>query len=90
MYLVLFLCGGTAISMLEAIPIGTALFEAASALGTVGLSMGLTPTLGTASRWILIFLMYLGRVGGLTLIFALADPNAAVPGRLPEADIIVG
>ena len=51
----------------------SALFEAASAIGTVGLSLGVTPELGTVSRIILIFLMYVGRVGGLTMIYAVTS-----------------
>lgn len=58
------------ISGIEDIPLITALFETASAIGTVGLSLGITPELGIISHMILIFLMFFGRVGGLTLIFA--------------------
>ena len=57
-----------------------ALFEAASAISTVGLSLGITPELSGASRLILIFLMYFGRVGGLTMIYAVtAKGTGAVP-----------
>lgn len=79
MYLTLFLLGGAVISRAEALPLGTCLFETASAIGTVGLSLGITPTLGPLSRGILIFLMFFGRAGGLTLIFA------ALAGRKREA-----
>ena len=79
MYLTLFLLGGAVISRAEALPLGTCLFETASAIGTVGLSLGITPTLGQLSRGILIFLMFFGRAGGLTLIFA------ALAGRKREA-----
>ena len=48
----------------------TCLFETASAVGTVGLSLGITPELNLLSRVVLILLMFFGRVGGLTLIFA--------------------
>lgn len=48
------------------------LFESFSAFGTVGLSVGITPTLSTASRIVLILTMYAGRVGPLTLTMALA------------------
>ena len=68
MYLVLFLGGGMIISYIEDVPLISALFETSSAIGTVGLSLGLTPTLGMVSRLILILLMFFGRVGGLTLI----------------------
>ena len=89
LYLLLVFAGGTAICMLEGVPLMPALFEAASAIGTVGLSQGLTPLLGTPSRLILIFLMYLGRVGGLTMMYAM---SAGRPGhfRLPQERVTVG
>jgi trk system potassium uptake protein TrkH len=42
-------------------------FEAISALGTVGLSMGLTAELNAAGKWVIIGLMYVGRLGVVTL-----------------------
>ncbi len=59
MYIVLFLVGGMVISSTEDIPLMTALFETASAIGTVGLSLGITPDLGLVSHIILICLMFL-------------------------------
>lgn len=67
-------------------------FEVVSAFGTVGLTSGITPMLSTASRIILIFVMYVGRVGLLTLVVALAlrsrkdDANI----RYPEERFMVG
>lgn len=58
MYLTLPLAGGLIISRLEEQPILDCLFETASAIGTVGLSLGLTPQLQTASHLILIVLMF--------------------------------
>ena len=76
MYILLFLCGGIAISICENQPLLNCLFEAASAVGTVGLTLGITPDLHIISQSILILLMYLGRVGGLTLIYAMfSDKN---------------
>ena len=90
MYLVLFFFGGLVISMAEGLPMLTCLFETASAVGTVGLSLGITPTLGTISRLILILLMFLGRVGGLTLIFAALSGTRKKAARLPQERITVG
>ena len=67
-----------------------ALFETASALGTVGLTLGVTPGLGGVSRLILIFLMYFGRVGGLTLIYAVLPDSGAAPAQLPQERVTVG
>ena len=90
MYLTLFLAGGFLISCIENLPMGICLFEAASAIGTVGLTLGLTPTLGTLSRIILIILMYLGRVGGLTLVFAAFSINERGMSKFPREKITVG
>ncbi len=90
MYLSLFLFGGIAISCIEQLPILTCLFETASAIGTVGLTLGITSELGTASRLILISLMFLGRVGGLTLIFAAFSDKARYLSKLPKEKITVG
>lgn len=90
MYLVLFFAGGCIISLLENLPLGTCLFETASAVGTVGLTLGITPGLGPVSQVVLIALMYLGRVGGLTVLFAaLADHRGEI-ARYPEERLAVG
>ena len=90
MYLFLFLCGSFLLCGIEAVPLKLCMFETASAIGTVGLSMGLTPTLSSTSRVILIVLMYMGRVGGLTLIFATVAKQRNGSGRMPEEAIPVG
>lgn len=90
MYVTLFLVGGMIISGIEEIPLITALFETASAIGTVGLSLGITPELGTVSRMILICLMFFGRVGGLTLIFAAMTRTGTNPEKYPQEKITVG
>lgn len=89
MYVVSFIAGGIIISEIEDIPIMDSLFETASAIGTVGLSLGITPGLHTASRMILMVLMFLGRVGGLTLIFAALSGSHRV-SKLPQEKITVG
>ena len=90
MYLGLFLAGGMVISAAEGLPLLTCLFESASAVGTVGLSLGITPGLGTASRLVLIALMFFGRVGGLTLIFPPLPANKNTLSKLPLEKITVG
>lgn len=90
MYLVLFLTGGLLISIWEGLPLLACLFETASAVGTVGLSLGITPGLGSASRAVLILLMFCGRVGGLTLIFAALSGARRNVSKLPQEKITVG
>lgn len=69
----------------------TLFFEAISALGTVGLSLGYTPNLSTLGQIIIIFTMFAGRVGALTIVFALAakQQNKALI-RYPESKVSVG
>ena len=90
MYIVLFFSGGLMISVIEDLPVLECLFESASAVGTVGLTLGITQQLGRASRIILIILMFLGRVGGLTLIFAALSGTKKTPSKLPLEKITVG
>lgn len=90
LYLVLFLVGGCIISRVEELPLLTCLFETASAVGTVGLTLGITPQLGQLSRAVLIFLMYIGRVGGLTLIFSAVSAQNDYASRFPKEKLTVG
>lgn len=90
MYIFLFVGGGMIISLIEHISLLTCLFETASAIGTVGLSLGITAQLSTVSRLILILLMFLGRVGGLTLIFAALSPRVSQGLKYPQEKITVG
>ena len=90
MYLALFFGGGVFISVYENLPLSSCLYEAASAVGTVGLSLGTTPHLHTPSQVVLIALMYLGRVGGLTLIYATVSSKKNGNGKLPQERITIG
>ena len=83
LYFTLFFCGGLAISIYEDIPLLDCLYEAASAVGTVGLTLGITPKLHVFSQVVLIILMYLGRIGGLTLIYAVFSGRNRGNARLP-------
>ena len=90
MYLMLFIVSGCIISMIEGIDLLTCLFETASAIGTVGLTLGITSTLGVVSKCILMFLMFFGRVGCLTLIFAALSPNVKNVSKKPMEKVNVG
>ena len=90
MYITLCCTGGLIISVSEGLPMLTCLFETASAVGTVGLSLGITPELNQLSRGVLILLMFFGRVGGLTLIFAALSSAQKKVSKLPKEKITVG
>ncbi len=89
-YLVLFFASGFIISRHEGLPLLTCLFETGSAIGTVGLSLGITGKLSLLSRSILMILMFLGRVGGLTLIYAALPSSDNKNSRMPLEKISVG
>ena len=90
MYLVLFFGGAVFISAYESLPLSACLYETASAVGTVGLTLGITPQLRIPSQMVLILLMYLGRVGGLTLIYAALSSKKAGNAMLPQEKITIG
>ena len=90
LYLGLTFAGAAAISTAEELPLGACLYETASAAGTVGLTLGLTPQLGVLSQSILILLMFFGRVGGLTLIYAAFSGHDLSYARYPKEMITVG
>jgi len=80
------------LSGVENIPFVQALFEVTSAFGTVGLSTGITPELSEISKVILIFTMFLGRVGPLSFAIAIAlKENKKLQNAVyPEGKIMVG
>lgn len=90
MYLFLTFIGAAVISMLENLPLGTCIFETSSAIGTVGLSLGITPSLGFISHLVLVLLMFFGRVGGLTLIYAAINRKNPDVSKRPVEKIVVG
>ena len=83
--------GSFAIAMAEQVPFFTAVYETVSAFATVGLTMSLTPTLSTVSHIILIILMYLGRIGILTIgLGILTTRNTTAKIRYPDANLMIG
>ena len=89
-YFALFFWGGLFISAYENLPLSSCLYETASALGTVGLTLGITPQLHIPSQLILILLMYLGRVGSLTLMYAALSGKKIINTKLPLEKITIG
>ena len=89
-YLVLVFVSACAISFMEGISMRECLFETASAAGTAGITLGITPSLGFFSHLILIALMFFGRTGGLTLMYAAISDRKAEVFRRPVETINVG
>jgi trk system potassium uptake protein TrkH len=75
-----------------AAPFLTYVFEAVSAFNTVGLSMGATADLSGAGRVVTVVLMFIGRVGTLTFVAAMARSPTRIPGRFRYAheDVSIG
>jgi len=66
------------------------LFETTSAFGTVGLSAGITPTLSALGKALIVFTMFAGRIGPLTLILAFSTRASAVKLKYPEENVLIG
>ncbi len=78
------------LAMQPALDIGDVIFECASAIGTVGMTTGITRDLATASRLIIAFLMFCGRVGSVSFALALMEKKAAPPVKNPREKITIG
>lgn len=87
------LIGTTLVTVFEGdVSLGRVLYETTSAVGTVGLSADLTPTLRTASKIVIMVLMYLGRIGPITLALAFGAKKNPIDKvrQLPSRGIMVG
>lgn len=87
---VLFIAGSMALSLMDGLPFLTAVYEVASALGTVGLSMGATPGLSGASSLVIILFMYLGRVGILSFSIAFLTRRSDSKLTYPTVEMLIG
>ncbi len=74
----------------EPFSMSSIVFEAISAMGTVGVTMGITPELSAVSKYIIILLMYAGRIGGLTLMLTLAEKRKQVAVKRPAEQVLIG
>lgn len=90
LYVLIFIISGAVISALEKIPLKEAFFECGSAVGTVGLTLGITPGLSDISHVILMLLMFFGRIGGLTIIFAVSEIYEISNSQLPLEKVAIG
>lgn len=78
------LCG------MQSFPMEDVLLEVFSAIGTVGMSSGITRQLNTVARVIIIFLMYCGRIGSMTFALSFTERKKVAPVQLPAEKIIIG
>lgn len=90
LYIVLFVTGAIIISSVENMPMLPCMFETASAIATVGLSLGTTGDFGVCAKLVLIILMFFGRVGGLTIIYAALSRKKPHVLKFPQEKIAVG
>ena len=89
-YLLLIISSAVILSAVEDLPMMTTLFETGSAMATVGLSFGVTPTLGMFSKLLVAFLMICGRVGSITMLLAFSSEKRVVSSSYPLEKVQVG
>lgn len=89
-YIAVTLIGTCTVCAVDGIGLSAALFEVSSAVGTVGLSMSITPSLSPFTHYFLSLLMFGGRAGGLTLALVLAERKKNVPATHPTEKILIG
>ena len=88
--LLLALCGTFIICSTNGFPLTDSLFEAFSAMGTVGMTTGITRDLNTVSVLFTAFLMFCGRVGSITFALALLEKRSVPPVSYPTENITIG
>ena len=89
-YVITFFIGAVLLSIIEDFSFEELLFEAVSAMGTVGLSLGVTPGLSVAGKMVLVLLMFWGRVGILTFFAILIKEEKKVDIHYTEVEIPIG
>ena len=89
-YIMAIVVGSILLCAVEPVLMKEAIFEVVSAIGTVGLTMGITPMLSAFSEIVLILLMFGGKVGMITMIMLFAQKHTSVPLERPTEKIIVG
>lgn len=89
-YVVALIVASMLMCFVEPFSLKEIVFEATSALGTVGLSMGITAALTPFSKAILILLMFMGRVGAFSLLVAIAEKKENPPIKRPNGQILIG
>ena len=90
LHIVLIVVCAVIISWVDKVPMNASLFETASAISMDGMTLGITPTLDAVSQCLLIFLMFFGRAGTLTVLLALSSESTIIVSRLPAEKIQIG
>ncbi|MBR5515118.1 MAG: Trk family potassium uptake protein [Clostridia bacterium] len=90
LYIATLLSAVTVIAALEPFPLKDILFEVSSAIATVGLTTGITSQLTVSSHLILAFLMFFGRIGGMTFVLMLSERKSSPLLKRPKEKILIG
>ena len=88
----IFICGFSVVflSAYEPFPLMHIIFEVASAFGTTGLSMGITPELSPVGKQIIIALMFVGRIGIFSFLFIMRGKDTHEHYHFPKEKVIIG
>ncbi len=89
-YITAIIAGTMLLCAVESLPMRESLFEVVSAIGTVGLSMSVTGTLNSLAKAMLTIFMFAGRIGGLSVAFALAANQTQPPVHYPVGKVLIG
>ena len=79
-----------AISSMQDIPMEDIMFEIFSAIGTVGMTTGITRSLSFVSRLLIILLMYCGRIGSMSFALSFTERKKVAPIQLPAEKVMIG
>lgn len=88
--LMLAMAAALVMSAVETLPMEDIMFEVFSAIGTAGMTTGITRSLSTASRLILILLMYCGRIGSMSFALSFTERKRVAPIQLPSEKVMIG
>lgn len=78
------------ISYIQPLKMDELMFEIFSAIGTVGMSTGVTRELTAVSRLIIVLLMYCGRIGSMSFALSFTERKKVAPVKLPEENVLIG
>ena len=89
-YVAVLIAATVAICVIEPISLSQGIYEIASAMGTVGLTTGITPQLHAVSKLLIVFLMFGGRIGGLSMVSVFTEKKKKVMLERPSEKILIG